>query len=228
MNLPRASLALVLLGLSFSSIQATTIYLNSGGSNSGSGAGNTRVFGPVDGFTVTASAESLISPATAWEASYLGQYSGGLGVTNRLENGSSPGHTVDNNSNAIDRVVFSFSAPVILDSAYLSAYGDTDITIYYWASGAWVTLGNNSGSGDRTADFNNGAPAVDASLWAIGAKVGNTDDYVKIKKITFQEGPPRTQVPEAGSSLLMLTGGLGGLVLLSRIFAKGKAIKAVA
>jgi len=97
--------------------------------------GNVRTF-TVNGISVRVSAFSRTS-AGVWAPAYLGQYGGGLGVTDSGEGtGAGNSHTVDN----IDRknyVLFEFSEPVILKRAHLGyVVTDSDLT-------AWIGTFSN-------------------------------------------------------------------------------------
>jgi hypothetical protein len=214
---PRSLFLAALLGLSASPALAvsTTISFLGGNSATDGTNGNTRIF-TGGSLSVTASAQSSSTGGDPWSASYLGWYSSGLGVTNNWESGSYPSHTVDN-LNGYDRVVFDFGSSVVLDSVGLAAFGDTDITVYYYTGSVWTNLESNAGgSSDRVADVN--SAAVAASKWAIGTGIpsGNNDDF-KIKNLTvITPTPPPTSVPETGSTLLMLGAGTGLLLLAKR------------
>lgn len=205
--------------LCFAVGQSSATQISFSGSTPTSGTlGNTRSFSK-DGINVLASAESLIGGAGVWQPSYLGNYGGGLGVTNSTEgSGGSSTHTVDN-IGSYDRVVFSFSTDVILDRIGLTAFGDTDITTFYFAAGVWSVLGNDlGGNASRTADINAGS--VSASRWAVSAlyPASVKDDSFKLSSITFDRppvsGPPA--VPEAGYSLVLLALGMGVALRLQR------------
>jgi hypothetical protein len=205
-----------LLGARSEAIQITFT-----GSSATSGLVNTRVVSS-GGVTVTASAESLINGVGLWQSSYLGIYSGGLGVTNSGEgSGGSGTHTTDN-LGSFDRVVFSFSTAVILDKVKLTAYGDTDLTTSYWTGTTWSALEHNlGGSSSRTADINSGGVA--SYIWRVGAHYPTTqmNDSFKIKAITFELPPPQTTttIPDAGSSLLLLAVGVGTLFYFRKVTA---------
>ncbi|MBM3883512.1 MAG: DUF2341 domain-containing protein, partial [Verrucomicrobia bacterium] len=100
------------------------------GSDSVSGTpGNVRTF-TVGNVSVRASAFSRSKSDGSWATAYLGRYSGGLGVTDTSESGSSNSHTVDN----IGRdnfVLFEFSQPIIVDRVYLG-YVATDSDLTAW------------------------------------------------------------------------------------------------
>lgn len=118
------------------------------------------------------------------------------------------------NLGSTDRVVFSFLAPVILNSVGLSAFGDTDITAYYFSAGSWNVLESNFGDSlSRIASINAGE--VSASIWAVGAlnPANGWPDSFKISSIAFsQPTPPPPSVPDSGGSLILLAIGAGCLV----------------
>ncbi len=92
--------------------------------------GNVRVF-TTNGVSVKATAFSRIKSSGAWSTAWLGQYSGGLGVTDSSEgDGSNNAHTTDN----IDRdnfVLFEFSEPVTIKRAFLGyVVTDSDLTLW--------------------------------------------------------------------------------------------------
>jgi hypothetical protein len=131
----------------------TTKSTGSTGSN-----GNTLSFTATGGGnSLTAEAYQVTSATTAGTTSaslvtaYLGAYSSGLGVTDRSENGSAPGHTVSNNATSSgnhvwDMVVFQLPTTLQLTSITLSqwcsnsgagpsgcsgaVFGLDDITVY--------------------------------------------------------------------------------------------------
>ena len=196
------------------------------------GNGNTRVNDDTSVATVTAYAERYAArnyptSGVSWAPSHLDQDSNsGLGVRNALLFDSSK---IDNND-YFDRIVFSFSADVILDSAKLwqSGNDDTDISIFAYYNSAWSLVESQTGGGaDRIADINNGNPAISASKWAIAASVLAGDqssiDYFRVKEITFTAAPaPRgpSPVPDTGSGLLLSSIGIGMLALVKRFSGK--------
>jgi hypothetical protein len=194
------------------------------------GNGNTRVNDDTSVATVTAYAEKYAArnyptSGVSWTPSHLDQDSNsGLGVRNDLLIDSDK---IDNN-NYFDRVVFSFSADVILDSAKLwqSGNDDTDISIFAYYNSAWSLVESQTGGGaDRIADINNGNPAISASKWAIAASVLAGDqrsiDTFRVKEITFTAAPaPRAPVPDTGSGLLLSSIGIGMLALVKRFSGK--------
>lgn len=100
---------------------------------------NARTFQATSGSTtvnVRASAWSSADASTI-ETAFLGHYGGGLGVTNRYDDGngqSNNSHTVDNKG-GLDFVVLQFDQQVIVDKALLNAYAidgtsDTDAQFF--------------------------------------------------------------------------------------------------
>ena len=196
--------------------QATTVSFTGGSSSTTGAVGNTRIFSGI-----TVSGDSSTTGLSPWATAYLGHYASGLGVTNAAEilaGGGSTLHTVDN-LGGFDRVVFDFGASTVLQQIGLSAFGDTDITVWYYnASNVWTSLETNLGGyADRTATVNTLAQA--ASKWAVGAYILNTNDAFKINSVTFAfaPAPPApTGVPDSGSTLLFLGFGMGLLFLAKR------------
>lgn len=147
--------------------------------------------------------EAVDASATAWsntgsgsglQSAYLGTYSGGLGVTNMGESGSSPNHSTDN-AGYTDSILFTFSEAVNVDSMQVG-YVDTDsdyTVMAYTGSGTpdvltgqtyagllgngWSLVGTGSsyhggaghyggGSSAGNRDFSND---IFSSYWLIGA-----------------------------------------------------------
>jgi hypothetical protein len=120
---------------------ATTVTFNlSGGSSALTGSnGNTRSFTGSDSTTtVIASGWGRTgNSSTTFQTGYLGYYSSGLGVTDRLEDGTNSSHTMDN-VGALDFIAFYFSKDVKLTDVTLTAFtasgvtGDPDSDISVW------------------------------------------------------------------------------------------------
>jgi len=199
------------------------------------GNGNTRVNDDTSVATVTAYAETYAAstyttPGVDWTLAHLDQDSNeGLGVRNALFTDTS---TDIDNSGYFDRVVFSFSTSVILDSAKLwqSGSADTDITIFAYYNSAWSLVESQTGTGtDRTANINNTIPPISAMKWAIAASVLATDqssaDAFRVKEITFTAAPETrgtapSPVPDSGSGILLSSIGIGMLALVKRFSGK--------
>lgn len=180
---------------------------------------------PPAGLTLTPTAWHLATLGGTFASATLGYYNPpGLGVSNSGETAGSPHHAVDNYA-GFNFVMFSFSAPVNLVSAYLNQYGDTDVT--YWTSSSAVAslsgvsvaglagLGfssaiNNNGSGSRSVDLS----GTNVRTLILGASttnftVGNWNsyDFFKIQSVTADV--PNGQVPEPSTFALLGTALVG-------------------
>lgn len=215
--IPAAAIALA------SSASALYLNLDTGGTSAGSSYGNSRTFGPTMGVSATATAWTTTDgTASGFYASYLGQYSGGLGVTNS----NNEHHRVDNGGYK-DFVLFSFNQSVILDKVVLgSISGDSDLQVWIGnsstAAGLFVGSSeiNNSGisSGSRTADINAGDLVGQYIL--IGAKLSSSDDAFKIKKLYFDKSSQSQSTPDSGATAALLGLGLLGLAAARKRFVK--------
>jgi len=155
----------------------------------------------------------------AWSTSYLGLFSHGLGVTDSSEgNGDNDRHKVDNIGGRNNYVLFEFSAPIVVDQAFLDLIGaDGDlsawigtktnpITNHNTLSDAFLTsLGARednmaSGGSSRWADINAGQEV--GNVLVISAMVGDTspEDAFKLRKLTFCKGETATPTPTPGHS----------------------------
>jgi hypothetical protein len=197
------------------------------------GNGNTRVNDDTSVATVTAYAEyyaasTYTTPGVSWASAHLDQDSNyGLGVRNTRFGDSQ--EEIDN-TGSFDRIVFSFSTSVILDSAKLwqSGSADTDITIFAYYNSDWNLVESQTGTGaDRTANINNGTPPISATKWAIAASVLAGDqspaDAFRVKEITFTAAPETrapNPVPDTGSGILLSSIGIGMLALVKRFSGK--------
>jgi len=195
--------------------------------------GNTRVNKNTDVATVTAYAEyyaasTYTTPGVSWASAHLDQDSNyGLGVRNTRFGDSQ--EEIDN-TGSFDRIVFSFSTSVILDSAKLwqDGHADTDITIFAHYNSVWNLVESQTGAGsDRTADINNATPKISATKWAIAASVLAGDqsyaDAFRVKEITFTAAPETrapNPVPDTGSGILLSSIGIGMLALVKRFSGK--------
>ncbi|WP_353931014.1 SdrD B-like domain-containing protein [Okeanomitos corallinicola TIOX110] len=155
--------------------------------------GNVRTF-TQDGVSVDVSAFSSNQSGGDWKTAYLGAYGGGLGVTNRNEDGSL--HRVDNGG-SLDYVLFEFDQDVIVDKAFLDyVSGDSDISVWIGdRNGTDISLlnsdilnsftkeNNNGGSSDRWADFNAGNLTGDTLVIAARTDGNDLDDAFKLRKL---------------------------------------------
>jgi regulation of enolase protein 1 (concanavalin A-like superfamily) len=150
------------------------VQFNFNGSTATDGTdGNVRTF-TVNGVSVKASAFSRNKSTGAWAPAYLGQYGGGLGVTDSGEgDGSGNAHTVDN----IDRdnyVLFEFSEPVIIKKATLGyVVSDSDLAV-------WVGTFNNP--------YNNHLSLNDAVLGSFGYTEQNLTDLTGTRTANVNAG----------------------------------------
>ena len=205
------------------------------------------------GFTCNSSEMSFLGSdgttvvtARAWsyngsqiESADLGKWSGGLGVINSGESGSSPNHTVDN-SGRNDFVAFYFSETVELNSVRLTSYGDTDIS--FWIGtvsgvpsfsgldlndldvnyGAHVD--NYGGDSNRTAQF--GSASETGNLLVVAALVpaNGWKDYFKIKTLYGESvvtlPPTEPDAVPTPATLLVFGPALFGLAALRRRAAR--------
>lgn len=191
--------------------------------------------------TIQAIADTGTSGALQY--GYVGAYSTdplNLGVVNKAEDGSTPQHSMDNQSN-YDSLVMSFQQGVKLSSLHLGwSQNDSDITVLAYTgtgspvlagktyssltSSGWTLVGHYQNVG-TTYDVAINAGNYVSSYWLIGAfnpLVGgvptwadNNLDYVKLKSVTGDT--VTNQAPEP-SSLLLLGG--AGLVFFARRWRK--------
>ena len=87
----------------------------------------------------------------AWTTAYLGSYGPGLGVTDNTESGADPTHKVDNIGSNVNYVLLEFSAPVVLNRAFLESVGtDSDITV--WIGTKTNPFANHVGLSDAVSE----------------------------------------------------------------------------
>jgi hypothetical protein len=202
---------------------AETFNFASNGTNSSNTYGNVRTFTGTNGTKVEVTGYSL--SGTTLASAYVGQYSNyGLGVTDTAENGSSPGHTIDN-SGRVDFLILQFDKAVNVSQLGFTAWGDTDLSYAVGTTNTpfsgtlsfanWAAVdaafnpftASNGSSMNSSSSFTraiNGA--VSGNLFFVSAALVNPDgyaDYVKLKTLT--ETPA---VPEPATWAMMI-GGLG-------------------
>ena len=143
------------------------------GSSSGSGAVNIRTFTAANGVSVKVSAFGRSRDTGAWDAAYVGIFSGGLGVTDNTENGGDNSHTVDNIGRD-NYLLFEFSQPVIVDRALLGyVVQDSDMNV-------WV--------GTFADPYNNHLTLSDSVLGSFGFTEENTTTLATTRTADFNAG----------------------------------------
>jgi hypothetical protein len=179
------------------------------GNSAGSGtAGNIRTF-TAAGVSVKASAFSRVKSNGSWSTAFLGAFDGGLGVTDGSEgNGSGDQHTVDNEGDRTNYILFEFSQPVRISRAYLGyVVSDSDMSVWYGTKTnpytnhqtlsdsllSELTGETNSGSSsERWADL--GSDMVTINTLVIAAKTSDSNDEFKVEKLEMAcaSGPVQT------------------------------------
>ena len=139
------ALAVALLAGTSLSAMAATITFNftsSGGTQSGSGYSNQRVYSS-GGITLTVTGFSTTGSNNTLDRANVGQWSGaGLGVCSTTDGGancSDPNHQVDNLGDQ-DFVLFQFSLPVDPTSVTINPYGYYDRDVRYYVNSAALSL----------------------------------------------------------------------------------------
>lgn len=194
------------------------------GSSSLLSTGATRTY-TSNGVTMTASAWSYTGGNnTSFEASRLGRYSSGLGVTNKNENGSAPEHRVDNFSNN-DYILFTFDTLVDVKSIQIASIVD-DSDVSFWvgnisssnlAGKTYSGLSSlgfqnevidqiNANISSRTVNIDSPVTGINAILFGAerGLDSGKYLDQFKIKHVKAT-----VVVPEPSTALLSLLGVIG-------------------
>jgi hypothetical protein len=227
-----------LLGLSLAaaslSSHAAVEWVFANGCISGCGTpfnGNVREYGSA-GTSVFASAWSDTGAGGDLQTQKLYQYSGGLGVTNRGESGSSPNHSTDN-AGYLDSVLFDFDGQAVtLEQVKIGwKQTDADITLMAYtgigapnlaggydyaslAANGWTHVGDYSNlvSGSNKT-VNDGGLQYASSYWLISAfnsqvssaSLSTGNDYFKLYSVAGSFFTPTTNhpVPEPGSLALL-------------------------
>jgi N-acetylglutamate synthase-like GNAT family acetyltransferase len=179
---------------------AASTFSFAGSSATTGAAGNIRTF-TAGGVSVKTSAFSR-DASGVWSTAYLGSYSGGLGVTDSIENGSDNTHTVDNVSRD-NYVLFEFSQTVVVDQAFLGyVVDDSDLRIWigtkadpfnshqtlsdsFLTSLGFTEVNETTLTTTRWADFNAGGIAGNVLVIAANTGEPTTEDRFKIEKLKF-------------------------------------------
>lgn len=232
------------------------VVLDFGNTTGQSNLGTTGPYGNVRSYTITIDGTTVNVQATGWrlngstvQNAFLGAYNGwGLGVTNRAEGGSSPGHAIDD-SNGLDFVALQFDKDVILTQLRLTAVKkyDTDASIYYGAApgpfGSGLGLHNTSasvvnglidggftsmgGTSSRTATFN--ASNLASNLWIVSPYTGDGPskiDLFKLRSALIDLPDATPAVPEPATWLMMLLGFFATGAAMRHRPARGGALPA--
>ncbi len=159
--------------------------------------GNSRSFS-AGGISVNATGWTRKSDGSA-VASYLGQYSGGLGVTNPIDdgNGSNNRHTVDNDGTD-DFVQFKFSKDVKPLSVTLTTFGDGDISYNFGDYASSIFNQDGGSSGTLTLSLLN---STFKDTFRLFAQIGEGNDAFKIKSLTVEPVPVPAALPLFASAL---------------------------
>lgn len=180
---------------------ATSVFDFDGSSSVNGASGNIRSF-TVDGVSVNASAFSR-SSGGVWSEAFLGQFSGGLGVTDGSEDGSNGTHRVDNIGQD-NFVLFEFSENVVVDQALLqSVVNDSDLSVWIGTipdafnthqtlsdgllSGLTSETNDTTSSTSRWANFNGGEISGNVLVLAASTEDTTPEDQFKIRKVKFQQ-----------------------------------------
>lgn len=200
----------------------------SGACNQSSGSyGNVRTAGSQQNndFKVQANAYGFTGTGSSARTAWLGQYSGGLGVTNRNESGSGSTHTADNNG-ANEFVVFKFDQSIELTGYSLTNFSTTDSTpdtMWYLGTSTTPldftgkTLANLTSSltgvssGSAVGSNVNVGAGHFGNYLILAANFYQSNDSFKIKTLTVNHTAPPPPgggdpVPEPGTMVLLGTG----------------------
>lgn len=210
------------------SIQAATFNLGSGNGTqnalNSNNFGNSYTFGPVSTVSVTAS--SFSNNGSGFVAANVGQYSGGLGVSNTTEglNPGSPNHAVDNYPGNVDYLRFTFTSSVTLTKVAFGWY-QTDDDFKYWIGTNLTTAsllsGGTSVNGTGAGSTGYGISGSGNTLWIAAQPDTNAwgFSYFKVNTLTFTTGSDTTvSTPDAGSTVALLGLALAGLAFAKRRF----------
>ncbi len=173
-----------------------------GGTNSGSTAGNIRTY-TMNGLSVHASAFSRVDSTGAWAKAYLASYSGGLGVTDTSEDGATPSHAIDNVGGRDNYILLEFDKTVLLDKAFLGwVSNDSDVQVWIGnfnnpynshltlsdsvlTSMGFMEVNTTTLSTTRWADLNAGDYAGNTIVIAADASDISPEDYFKLQTLSL-------------------------------------------
>ncbi|MGB3722653.1 MAG: PEP-CTERM sorting domain-containing protein [Pacificimonas sp.] len=133
LRMATAGAALTLAGAAYAA--PVHINLNHETQNTGHGYGNAKLYEIMDGnggtVNVKATAWSILggggwNNSSAHANAYLGEYGGGLGVTNRFEDGTAPGHQIDNGGSQ-DYIVLQFDQLVRPENVGVTLFNNNGV-----------------------------------------------------------------------------------------------------
>lgn len=188
-----------------------TIKVNAGGCEPGTfsfkgssytcGSPNVRTFVTANGVKVKVTAFSRTTSGS-WAPAFVGQYSGGLGVTDSSEDGSAPNHTLDNVGRK-NYLLFEFDQTVTPTGAVLGyVYNDSDMSIRIgtfndpynnhlnlndsvFSSFGYAEDNDTTSGSPRTATFNAGKVSGNAMIIAASLSDSTADDYFKVLNLNI-------------------------------------------
>jgi hypothetical protein len=214
-------------------VSATTIDFFTEGSLSSVGAYGNNLSHTEDGVTVTVTGWSVADNGSGnYTTTNIRRYSTGLGMCNSGQNPNTGGcgtgpHATDN-INRDEVFLVTFSAPVLVTEAFITAWAQ-DYDASYWGGGGSLNMSAttlamldafgrfnsefmgtaNAGSSARTVFLNSLESPV--SWLVFGVEPGEDNDKFKFKSISFTV--PEEDTPEPGTLLLI---GIGTALLAAR------------
>lgn len=179
----------------------------------------------VSGLTLTATAWSNANQAEKFQAATLTMANDGMGVCAGLNCATD---TLDNASGGSNMILFSFSSTVNLSSLSLQQFGsDSDLSVWAGTGNTFspankkptklgtATLIENTDSVAGLRSINLAAFAGSYDWIAVAARIGQTDDFAKLKSLTVS--PVAQPVPDPATWMTMLAGlGLVGFAVNRR------------
>ena len=190
------------------------------------GSGNAYTYtDAVSGLTLTATAWLNANRAERFQAATLSMANDGLGVCTGLNCTTG---MLNNTSSGSDMILFSFSSTVNLSSLSLQQFGsDSDLSVWAGTGNTFspankkptklgtATLIENTDSVAGLRNVNLAAFAGSYDWIAVAARVGQFDDFAKLKSLTVS--PVAQPVPDPATWMTMLAGlGLVGFAVNRR------------